>query len=112
MNQPTHDTMPEALAGARIDDAVMALRPDYRALLLVATDVVGGPSDAASDAVLAEAERAGHRRTPTDSKDAEIKAAVRKPSWQPTHALTTNHGGVPAFHVIVRSRMVGRSRYP
>lgn len=62
MIQPTHDTMPEALAGAQIDDAVMALRPDYRALLLVATDVVGGPSDAASDAVLGEAERAAAAR--------------------------------------------------
>ena len=41
MNRPTHDTMPEALAGARIDDAVMALRPDYRALLLVANHAIG-----------------------------------------------------------------------
>lgn len=46
------------LAGAHIDPAVTDLRPDYRAVLLVADGLVPGPSDAASDALLQEAEAA------------------------------------------------------
>ena len=45
------------LAAARIDPAVSALRPDYRALLLVVEGLVPGPSDAWSEALLAAAER-------------------------------------------------------
>ncbi|MFE9388942.1 B3/4 domain-containing protein [Streptomyces sp. NPDC006784] len=44
------------LAGARIDPSVGALRPDYRALLIVAEGLVPGPSDAASEELLAKAE--------------------------------------------------------
>ena len=51
-----------ALAGAHVDDAVLALRPDYRALLVVVTGVRGGPSDAASEAALARAERSARER--------------------------------------------------
>lgn len=45
------------LAAARIDPAVTALRPDYRALLLVADGLRPGPSDDWSDALLSAAER-------------------------------------------------------
>ena len=45
------------LAGAAVDPAVLALRPDYRVLLLVAEDLEPGPSDEASEAVLRDAER-------------------------------------------------------
>jgi DNA/RNA-binding domain of Phe-tRNA-synthetase-like protein len=45
------------LAAARIDPAVTALRPDYRALLLVAEGLVPGPSDASSEALLEAAEQ-------------------------------------------------------
>ena len=45
------------LAAARIDPAVTALRPDYRALLLVADRLTPGPSDDWSEALLAAAER-------------------------------------------------------
>jgi DNA/RNA-binding domain of Phe-tRNA-synthetase-like protein len=45
------------LAAARIDPAVTALRPDYRALLLVVEGLVPGPSDARSEALLEAAER-------------------------------------------------------
>jgi DNA/RNA-binding domain of Phe-tRNA-synthetase-like protein len=45
------------LAGAQVDDAVFALRPDYRALLVVIEGLAGGPSDARSDALLARAEQ-------------------------------------------------------
>ncbi|GAS87392.1 B3/B4 domain-containing protein [Mycolicibacterium brisbanense] len=44
------------LAGARIDDAVFALRPDYRAVLLAVDGLVPGPSDQAGEALLREAE--------------------------------------------------------
>lgn len=44
------------LAGARVDAAVFALRPDYRVLLLAVDGIVPGPSDAISDALLRQAE--------------------------------------------------------
>jgi DNA/RNA-binding domain of Phe-tRNA-synthetase-like protein len=58
----TGTPLPTALADAHIDDAVLALRPDYRALLIVATGVRGGPSDAESDAALARAEQSARAR--------------------------------------------------
>jgi DNA/RNA-binding domain of Phe-tRNA-synthetase-like protein len=50
--------MPDALAAARVDPGVFALRPDYRAMLLAVDGLVPGPSDAASDALLSAAEHA------------------------------------------------------
>lgn len=44
------------LQAASVDDSVLALRPDYRALLLTVTGVRGGPTDEASDAALRRAE--------------------------------------------------------
>jgi DNA/RNA-binding domain of Phe-tRNA-synthetase-like protein len=44
------------LAAARVDVAVTALRPDYRALLLAVDGLAPGPSDEASDALLRAAE--------------------------------------------------------
>jgi DNA/RNA-binding domain of Phe-tRNA-synthetase-like protein len=49
----------EFLLGARVDSAVWALRPDYRALLIVADGLVPGPSDESTDALLHAAEIAG-----------------------------------------------------
>jgi len=46
----------EFLAGARVDDAVFALRPDYRALLLAVDGIVPAASDDASEALLEAAE--------------------------------------------------------
>ena len=43
------------LAGAHVDAAVLALRPDYRAVLLAVDGLVPGPSDEASDALLRRA---------------------------------------------------------
>lgn len=51
----------EFLAGACVDAAVFALRPDYRALLLAAGGLVPGPSGQDSDALLAAAEAAARR---------------------------------------------------
>jgi DNA/RNA-binding domain of Phe-tRNA-synthetase-like protein len=48
----------EFLAGGRVDAAVFALRPDYRALLLAADGLVPGPGDQESDALLQAAEAA------------------------------------------------------
>src|SRR6185369_9359456 len=44
------------LGGARVNDAVFALRPDYRAVLLAVDGLVPGPGDAASEALLEQAE--------------------------------------------------------
>ncbi len=46
------------LAGARVDAAVTALRPDYRALLLAVDGIVPGPSDGVSEQRLRAAEAA------------------------------------------------------
>jgi DNA/RNA-binding domain of Phe-tRNA-synthetase-like protein len=46
------------LAGAQVDAAVFALRPDYRAVLLAVDGLAPGPSDQASDALLQAAEAA------------------------------------------------------
>ncbi len=51
-------TLSQALAGARVEDAVFTLRPDYRALLLAVDGLSPGPTDDASDALLAGAEAA------------------------------------------------------
>jgi DNA/RNA-binding domain of Phe-tRNA-synthetase-like protein len=44
------------LAAATVDAAVFELRPDYRAVLLTADGLRGGPSDAVSERILADAE--------------------------------------------------------
>jgi DNA/RNA-binding domain of Phe-tRNA-synthetase-like protein len=44
------------LAAATVDAAVFALRPDYRALLVTADGLRGGPSDAVSERILTGAE--------------------------------------------------------
>jgi DNA/RNA-binding domain of Phe-tRNA-synthetase-like protein len=59
--QQEHASTSEAsewLAAATIDSAVLDLRPDYRAVLLTADGLRGGPSDATSERILAEAEAA------------------------------------------------------
>ena len=48
----------EFLAGAHVDAAVFALRPDYRALLVAVDGIVPGPSDQGSGALLQAAEAA------------------------------------------------------
>lgn len=52
----------EVLAAAYIDSAVAQARPDYRALLVVAEGVRGGPSDEVSDAALRRAELIARER--------------------------------------------------
>ena len=52
----------EWLAAATVDAAVFTLRPDYRALLLTADGLRGGPSDAVSERLLADAESTARER--------------------------------------------------
>lgn len=57
------------LDGARVDEAVFALRPDYRGLLLAVDGLVPGPGDDASEALLMRAEsvaRQALRREPVE----------------------------------------------
>lgn len=50
------DHLQAALVGARVDGAVYALRPDYRALLIAVDGIEPGPSDADSEGLVASAE--------------------------------------------------------
>ena len=58
----TDAPVPDALGHAFVDESVLELRPDYRALLIVATGVRGGPSDEAGDAALRRAEEGARSR--------------------------------------------------
>lgn len=49
-------TLEEFLDGARVDDTVYDLRPDYRVLLVAVDGIVPGPSDEDSEALLQAAE--------------------------------------------------------
>ena len=51
----------EWLAAATVDPAVFDLRPDYRALLVTADGLRGGPSDATSEGILTGAEDTARR---------------------------------------------------
>lgn len=62
MTEQSAGPLPAILAGAAIDDAVHALVPGYRALLIAATGVQGGPSDERSDAALRSAEGSARAR--------------------------------------------------
>jgi DNA/RNA-binding domain of Phe-tRNA-synthetase-like protein len=67
------------LAAAWVDDAVVALRPDYRALLIAVDGLVPGPGDEASDALLREAEAAaGERMGERPAEELEHVAAWRE----------------------------------
>ena len=62
-HQDSAPTDPRAwLAAATVDAAVFELRPDYRALLVTADGLRGGPSDAVSEGILADAEVSARRQ--------------------------------------------------
>lgn len=50
------DALPDPVAGATVDEAVFALRPDYRVVLLAVDGLEPGPSDAVGEALLRRAE--------------------------------------------------------
>jgi DNA/RNA-binding domain of Phe-tRNA-synthetase-like protein len=58
---PDAGMLEKSLAGASVEAAVFALRPDYRVLLLTADGIVPGPGDQDSDALLAAAEAAARQ---------------------------------------------------
>ena len=59
---PDLGTLEEFLDRARVDAAVVALRPDYRAMLLAVDGLGPGPSDQVSDALLKTAEAAAREK--------------------------------------------------
>jgi DNA/RNA-binding domain of Phe-tRNA-synthetase-like protein len=62
-----------ALAGAQVSPDVLALRPDYVVLLLIADGLTGGPSDAESEALLVGAERDAAARIGGDSRIEDLE---------------------------------------
>ena len=56
---PDAGMLEEFLAGACVNAAVFALRPDYRAMLLAVGGLVPGPGDQASDALRSSSSPAG-----------------------------------------------------
>jgi DNA/RNA-binding domain of Phe-tRNA-synthetase-like protein len=58
---PEPRSLESFLEGAQVDPAVIALRPDYRAMLLAVDGIVPAPSDASTDALLQAAEAAARR---------------------------------------------------
>ena len=59
--EPGPQHLQDALRGARVDQGVFALRPDYRVLLLAVDGLPPGPGDARSDGLLRAAEDAARR---------------------------------------------------
>ena len=55
---PDRGSLGEFLTGGRVDSAVFALRPDYRALLVAVDGLVPDPSDSTGEALLQAAETA------------------------------------------------------
>lgn len=72
----------EVLDGTSIDAAVFELRPDYRALLLAVDGLVPGPSDEASDALLAEAEASARRALAEQKVDTLSHVAAWRQTYQ------------------------------
>jgi DNA/RNA-binding domain of Phe-tRNA-synthetase-like protein len=68
----------EFLAGARVEDAVFELRPDYRALLIAVDGIEPGSSDDSSDALLRAAEAAASDAL----RDGEVAELPRVATWR------------------------------
>ncbi len=66
------------LAGAQVGAAVFTLRPDYRALLLAVGGLVPGPSDQASEELLAAAESSAR----TALKDQPVDQLPHVAAWR------------------------------
>jgi DNA/RNA-binding domain of Phe-tRNA-synthetase-like protein len=69
------------LAGARVEPAVFALRPDYRAQLVAVAGLVPGPSDEAGD-VLVEAAEAAAREA---LRDRSVEELPHVAAWRETY---------------------------
>jgi len=74
----TRDALDRFLAGAHIDDAVFALRPDYRAVLLAVDGIEPAPSDADGEALLLRAETQVRQALSTSA----VEDLPRVASWR------------------------------
>jgi DNA/RNA-binding domain of Phe-tRNA-synthetase-like protein len=70
------------LAGAYVDAAVFALRPDYRVLLLAVGGLVTSPSDQGSDALLRAAEDAARQALSERTVDQLPHVAARREAYR------------------------------
>ena len=68
----------EFLAGAQVDPAVFALRPDYRAMLVTVDGLVAGPSDQISEALLQAAEGAAREAL----RDRPVEQLPQVAAWR------------------------------
>jgi DNA/RNA-binding domain of Phe-tRNA-synthetase-like protein len=78
---PEPAMLEEFLDGGRVDAAVFALRPDYRAMLVAVDGLTAGPSDQASDALLRAAEAAARRTL----ADGPVEQLPHVASWRETY---------------------------
>jgi DNA/RNA-binding domain of Phe-tRNA-synthetase-like protein len=78
---PEHHALVEFLDGSRIEAAVFALRPDYRAMLVAVDGIVPGASDQMSDALLQTAEAA----TRDALADRAIDQLASVAAWRETY---------------------------
>lgn len=106
------------LAGARIEEAVLALRPDYRALLLAVEGIVPGPGDEASEALLVRAEESARSAGPVEEvphvaawREAyrafgakpqrtrnSLEALMRRPELPRVNRLTDVYNAISVLH--------------
>jgi DNA/RNA-binding domain of Phe-tRNA-synthetase-like protein len=68
----------DLLAGATVDPAVLALRPDYRAVVLAVDGLVPGPTDADGEAFLSAAESAAREAL----RDAPVEQVPHVAAWR------------------------------
>ncbi|WP_106179278.1 B3/B4 domain-containing protein [Prauserella shujinwangii] len=94
------------LDGIRLDPAVAALRPDFAVLVIVADGLRGGPSDARTERLLAEAGRTVEHQAPEPHVEAwreAYRAFGAKPSRtrNSLEALLRRGAGLPSVNRLV-----------
>jgi len=78
----TTSDLASQLAASTINPQVYTLRPDYVALLIVADNLPGGPSDEASDGWLRDAEAAAAARLATDAPEDRPHVALWREAFR------------------------------
>lgn len=75
--------MPDPGFEVRVDDTVHAEHPDYVALVLLASGLVNGPSDARSEAQLAAAETHSSTSTTRSASATSCRSGAKTPTaWK------------------------------
>jgi DNA/RNA-binding domain of Phe-tRNA-synthetase-like protein len=82
MTEPDMDDLAVAVGGASIDPAVLALRPDYRALLLAVDGLVPGAGNEESEALLQQAEASGRQVLATGPVEDEPHVAAWREAYR------------------------------